>query len=191
MPWQKTYDDNEVLERAMAAFWARGYTATSVNDLVAATGINRGSLYAAYDGKHELFLRALRHYDRIHRAEHLQKFSEGHEPLDAILSVFQAASETGDDRPRGCLIVNTALEMSPHDTEVAALVNRSLQGVEDFFLDQLESAQREGQVDSGMDTRATAQTLLGLFLGLRVLTRSGAPKPTLDSIVSQARAMLT
>ncbi|MGI9452457.1 MAG: TetR/AcrR family transcriptional regulator, partial [Geminicoccaceae bacterium] len=51
MPWDKQYDEADVLDRAMAAFWANGYEATSINDLVAATGINRGSIYAAFEDK--------------------------------------------------------------------------------------------------------------------------------------------
>jgi len=65
MPWQKCYNENEVLDNAMKAFWSKGYEATSLRDLVKATGINRGSLYNAFPGKRALFMRALDHYDRI------------------------------------------------------------------------------------------------------------------------------
>ncbi len=75
MPWGKNYNEAQVLEKAMHAFWARGYEATSMQDLVEATGINRGSIYAAYTNKHTLFMSALRHYDNVHRVDYLNGIS--------------------------------------------------------------------------------------------------------------------
>ena len=60
MPWQKNYDETEVLEKATRAFWTHGYEATSMGDLVKATGINRGSMYAAFPSKRDLFLQVLK-----------------------------------------------------------------------------------------------------------------------------------
>ena len=92
MPWEKSYKETDVLERAMLAFWARGYEATSINDLVEATGINRGSIYAAFDDKHGLFTQALQHYDRVHRQDYLNRLAENHGPKDAILTAFKDAA---------------------------------------------------------------------------------------------------
>src|SRR5260370_28771638 len=69
MPWQKSYDETEVLTRAMEAFWSKGYSATSISDLTRATGLNRGSLYSEFIDKRTLYLRALRFYDRHYRRE--------------------------------------------------------------------------------------------------------------------------
>jgi TetR/AcrR family transcriptional repressor of nem operon len=192
LPWEKNYDEAEVLERAMHAFWARGFEATSMSDLVDATGINRGSIYAAFDGKRALFMRALRHYDKTHRADFLARIARDHAPKDAIIATFEAAAKnTGrQGAPGGCLIVNTALELSPHDPEIRDLVDASLHEVEEFFFDMIEAAQREGTVESEVAARETAQALLGLFLGLRVLTRSKPHRSAIDAITSRARAML-
>ena len=192
MPWQKNYDETYVLEAAMRAFWAQGYAATSINDLVNVTGINRGSIYAAFDGKHRLFLRELEHYDQIHRAEFLQQLQDSYPPREAIVRAFEAAAgiPRNKTQPRGCLLVNTALELSPHDPEVRRLVNRSLDAVKAFFRDRLEAAKQEQPVDDAMDPQSQAETLLGLFLGLRVLNRSQSPRAGLNSIVAQVRTML-
>ena len=93
-------------------------------------------------------------------------------------------------QPRGCLLVNTALELSPHDPEVRRFVNRSLQAVKDFFHGRLVAAQRENTIDKSLDPVSTAQTLLGLFLGLRVLTRSQVTQASSNSIISQVDNML-
>ena len=111
MPWEKSYDETEVLDGAMHAFWARGYAGTSVADLVAATGINRGSLYAAFTGKRGLFLSALEHYDDRHRARFLDEIARTHAPREAIIEAFRRAAAPADDVPPGCLLVNTALEL--------------------------------------------------------------------------------
>ena len=103
MPRQKSYDRNDVLTRAMLAFWARGYEATSMAELVNATGINRGSLYADFSDKHSLYVSALRHYDQVHRKEFLVCLAESHPPKQAITAVFEnAARNTGNgDTPSG------------------------------------------------------------------------------------------
>jgi TetR/AcrR family transcriptional repressor of nem operon len=192
MPWQKRYNEIEVLEKAMRAFWARGYEATSMGDLVEATGINRGSIYTAFANKHALFMRALEHYDHIYRDRHLRQVARDHPPRDAIVAVFEtAASRPGDNNtPWGCLLVNTALELSPHDPEVARLVGSSLRAVERFFRERIDAARREGSVAPDLDSGATAKALLSLFLGLRVLTRANANRATLDAVTAQAGAML-
>ncbi|MDH3761818.1 MAG: TetR/AcrR family transcriptional regulator [Gammaproteobacteria bacterium] len=191
MPWQKNYDQIKVLEKAMQAFWAHGYEATSINDLVKATGINRGSIYAAFPNKHELFMRALEYYDQVYRRDHLQQIADQYAPLDAIIAVFEsAASKPDGNRPWGCLLVNTALELSPHDPEIGEFVSRSLQAVEEFFFYRIEAAKQQQSIASNLDSDVTAKALLGLFLGLRVLTRAKPRKATIDAVISQARMML-
>lgn len=193
MPWHKNYDETTVLERAMHAFWAQGYEATSMNDLVAVTGINRGSLYASFPSKRALFLRALHHYDRVYRSEHLERLAAENSPREAIIAAFTAAAQkpTDNNIPWGCLLVNTALELSPHDSEVGEFVALSLRGVEDFFHARIKAAQQDGSIDTALDARSTAQALLSLFLGLRVLTRAKTRQSTIDAVTSQARVMLT
>ena len=189
MPLKKQYDETKVLDRAMHAFWARGYSATSVGDLVQATGINRASLYAAYDGKGGLFAACLRRYDAEHRQKFLDDISAAYPPRAAIMAAFRSAAEPGKT-PGGCLLVNTALEVSPHDPEIRALVNDSLGAVETFFRDNIAAAQSTGQMRADIDPDQTAKSLLGLFLGLRVMMRSGLDKTAVSAVIQQAGAML-
>ena len=192
MPWEKNYDETEVLEGAMYAFWRHGYTATSMGDLVAATGINRGSIYTAFSDKRNLFMRALRHYDKVYRVDYLRHFADQYEPRDAIIAVFDAAAERprNPDAPRGCLLVNTALELCPHDPEIRRFVTRSLKQVEEFFFNRIEAGQKQGTINKTLDARTCAQALLGLFMGLRVLTRAKAQQSTINAVTAQARMML-
>lgn len=192
MPWEKCYDETEVLDSAMKAFWSNGYEATSLQDLVKATGINRGSIYNAFPGKRALFMRALEHYDRIYRIDHLNEIAEKHAPVEAIITVFKKAvtKPIDSDTPWGCLLVNTTLELSPHDPEVAEFVDQSLRGVEAFFYSRIEAAKQDKTIHAALNSESTAKSLLSLFLGLRVLTRTNIRQSTIEAITSQARMML-
>ena len=192
MPWQKQYDEAEVLGRAMEAFWARGYDATSINDLVAATGIHRGSLYAAFADKRGLFLRALEHYDREHRQAFLAALERDHAPREAILEAFRrvAAAGQGGRNRKGCLLVNTALELAPHDPAIEKIVRAKLEAVEAFFRGRIVAAQKDGTLGREIPAAETARVLFALFLGLRVITRSRPDRALMKSIVAQAEAQL-
>jgi len=192
VPWEKQYDETAVMEQAMRAFWAHGYESTSVNDLVRVTGLNRGSLYAAFTDKRTLFLTVLRHYDKHRQAEFLDRLAALNAPKDAIMAAFEAAARpsTAGDDPSGCLAVNTALEVAPHDPEIRAFIQTAFARVEAFFFARIEAAKADGSIRQSVSAVETAQALLGLFLGLRVLARSGADAAALDAITSHARALL-
>jgi TetR/AcrR family transcriptional repressor of nem operon len=192
MSREKQFDEAHVLQQAIRVFWARGYEGTSMNDLVEAMGINRGSIYATYTNKHRLFMTALRYYDRTFRKEFFNSVERRHAPKQAIVALFDEASRQYGtvEEPGGCMIVNSALELSPHDPEVRALADACFQEVEDFFASRIDAAQREGTIAAELDAGKTARALLCLFLGLRVLTRSTPHRATLGAITSQAKAML-
>ena len=192
MPWEKQFDEAQVLDRAMEAFWARGYEATSVNDLVAATGINRGSLYGAFSDKHTLFVRVLERYDQQHRRQFLQDIAEQHGPREAIVAAFRQVAEAalGGRNRNGCLLVNTAMELSPHDPEIERLVRSSLEEVEEFFRSMIDAGKAKGTIPKTVSSTETAQMLLSLFLGLRVITRSRPDKSLMNVIVAQVEANL-
>ncbi len=192
MPWEKSYSEQDVLTRAMEAFWARGYEATSMSDLVTATGINRGSMYAAFTDKRTLFIRALDHYDRHYRVEFLRQAEKGRSPADAIIAAFEQAIGTPNESKdrRGCLLVNTALELSPHDSEIDQIVRKSFTAVETFFRDMIKRGQAQGSISATIDSADKARALLGLFLGLRVLMKSSPDPQMSNAILSQAKAMV-
>ncbi len=193
MPLEKQYDRIEVLEKATHVFWTRGYEATSISDLVEATRLNRGSLYTAFNGKRGLFIECLTHYDRRHRSEFLEKVSRERNSRDAILAVFEAAAHPAiqEGLPAGCLLVNSALEVSPHDPAIRTIINNSLSMVEAFFKNKICVAQAEGCVSDAIDPEAGAKLLLGLFLGLRVLTRSEMDQTAVSAMINHARIVLT
>jgi TetR/AcrR family transcriptional repressor of nem operon len=192
MPWEKQFDMDEVLDRAMQAFWARGYQATSLQDLVKCTGINRGSLYSTYTDKRALFIAALRRYDTKYRRELLTRLETEHEPREAIHQLFLAftsqISEEGGNR--GCFLTNTALELAAHDPEVGRLVATSQQEIEAFFARMIKQGKAQGQIPANVKSAETARGLLASLIGLIVLTRSRPDRALLDSIVADAMRRL-
>ena len=148
MPWEKQFDVDQALAKAMQAFWARGYEATSMQDLVTCMGLNRGSLYATFGDKRSLFIQALRHYRTVHLHDWVAALSRAHGPRDTIIAAFDQAIATvveGGSRD-GCLLVNTALELSPHDEEVSEFVSACLIEMEAFFRNTIEHGQAAGEI---------------------------------------------
>lgn len=193
MPWEKQFNPDAALDKAMHAFWAQGYEATSMQDLTKCMGINRGSLYATFGDKRRLFIQALRHYDDQHREAWARKLLlRAGSPRKAITMVFEDAIErlTQPGARDGCLLVNTALELSAHDDEISEIVGEGLRQMEKFFRTMIEDAQELGDVPAHVAPLDTARSLLSLLLGLRVLSRS-RPEPALfRSVAKQADAIL-
>jgi len=192
VPWERRFDTDEALAQAMRAFWAHGYEATSIQDLVACMGINRGSLYATFGDKRSLFVQALRRYDATHRRAWLDTLMASGSPREAIVAAFDQAiaAVVGAGSRDGCLLVNTALELSPHDPEIATIVGRGLREMETFFGDMIEQGQAAGEIPRHVLPGEAARGLLGLLIGLRVLSRSRPEEPLLRSIGRQAEALL-
>jgi TetR/AcrR family transcriptional repressor of nem operon len=192
MPWEKKFDETEALDKAMLAFWAHGFEATSVQDLVDCMGLNRGSIYAAFGGKRQLFLRALSHYESSRRRAWLEALKRDHSPRAAILALFQGAigAALSDPDRSGCFLINTAIELSPHDEEIAETVAAGLSETEAFFHALIVEGQSAGEIPDHVDPLGTARTLLGLLAGLRVLARSRPERALLETLSRQAAALL-
>ena len=192
MPWEKQFDVDQALGKAMQAFWAHGYAATSTQDLVETMGINRGSLYATFGNKRSLFIQVLRRYDAVYRQAWVEELAREGSPKEAIMGAFQAviASVLEQGARDGCLLVNTALELSPHDAEISAVVAQALAEMESFFGRMIEQGQASGEIPDRIDATETARALLSLFIGLRVLSRSRPEDSLLRSIAHQAEALL-
>ncbi|HMB76711.1 MAG TPA: TetR/AcrR family transcriptional regulator [Kiloniellaceae bacterium] len=189
----KQFDSDAALGKAMETFWVRGYEATSVQDLVDSMGIDRGSLYATFGDKRQVFVAALRRYDDHYRKAWVNGLASTMAPRAVILSVFEdgIAAALGAKAREGCLLVNAALELSPQDPEVGHIVSSAFVEMERFFQAMIEAAQAEGAVPRRIVATEAAAGLLSLFLGLRVLARA-SPKPEmLQAIRKQAELLIT
>jgi TetR/AcrR family transcriptional repressor of nem operon len=192
MPWEKQFNEDEALKDAMQTFWSRGYDATSLQDLVESMGINRGSIYATFGDKHSLFLEALKRYDEVERKDILANIRKGRSPRKAIQSLFdELIMDTVVNKNRdGCFLVNSALEIAPHDEDVAKIVSSAFEDIERFFRDLIKEGQVQGEISKDINVRDVARMLLATLIGIRVISRSWPEKSILNSIASQALRLL-
>lgn len=191
MPWEKQFNKDEALEKALAVFWERGYEATSMQDLIDCMGINRGSLYATFGDKHTLFVAALDMYDqRRHRL--LGALERRHPPREAIRQVFRLFVDGVEDNvaSKGCFLTNCALELAAHDASVGSVVAKAQQDVEEFFVRMIRKGKADGTFPSHVKPTEVGRGLLAALLGLLVLVRSRPERTLLQSIVSDALSRL-
>jgi TetR/AcrR family transcriptional repressor of nem operon len=192
MPWTKNFDVDQTLDKAMQLFWARGYEATSMQDLVDGMGINRGSIYSTYGDKRQLFLAALNRYDVECRKTQLEALEQQLSPKAAINALFQSwidrvVSDIGNS---GCFLTNTALELAAHDEDVGAIVANSQCEIENFFARMVARGQQEGEISTSLSPEKTAQSLLATLIGLLVLSRSRPDRKLLESVADGAMAVI-
>jgi len=193
MPWEKSFDTDEVLDNAMKVFWAKGYKVTSISDLIEATGVNKGSLYNAFGSKKALFKEAFLKYDREQRQARLKKLSQNHGSIEAIEALFDLLVDqsVSDDDKKGCLLVNTAVNLPHHDADIEVAVLKGMTDYEVFFKDQLTQAKLRGEVNGTLDVNRAAKGLLALVVGLRVLARGVFERSGLEAIRDHALELVS
>jgi TetR/AcrR family transcriptional repressor of nem operon len=189
VPRQRSFDETDVVERAMEIFWTKGYEATSFADLTAHVGLHPGSLYRAFGDKQSIFLRTLEHYRDTQTRQLAPFLLEGGPVLPRIRAVLVGYLDLASQQqpsPRGCLIANTAGERLPGDAAVAAHLAEILALVEDGFLQGLRKAAREGEVAPELDLPACAAMLTMLLQGLQVVVKSDPDPQRLARAVDTA-----
>ncbi|QYZ67414.1 MAG: hypothetical protein OI74_13485 [Gammaproteobacteria bacterium (ex Lamellibrachia satsuma)] len=179
------FDRETALQDAMLLFWRRGYHNTSVRDLTEATRLQPGSLYGAFDNKRSLFLYSLDYY-----AGELKRFVDAvlnsdEPPLVRIRLFFEhLLDETAaDPEGKGCLLVNTLLEVPAEDAEINQRVIEALEYVEKRFCQVLTEALERGELASGKDPSTLAQLLMTGIFGLRVYNKMHPQREEMDDIV--------
>lgn len=188
----REFDEATALEAAIECFWHRGYEATSVRDLADKMGISGPSLYNAYGDKRALFAQALEHYvDNSARAL-IKRLEASLPPKQAVRRFIEEIIDrsVNDRERRGCFLINSALEVAPHDRQLGALIAERLAEIEAFFYRSIKAAQAEGAVPRNRVARDLARLLLGVLLGIRVLARSKPERALLQGVARPALALL-
>ncbi len=192
MPRLKDFDEERVLDRAVDCFWKYGYGATTVRDLAEAMQIGGASLYNAYGDKRALFGRSLERYAERSMRDRIARMEAEHRPKEAIRSFIAEIVDRSlkDPDRKGCLLINSALDVAPHDAEIGQVVAGYLDELRAFFRRNVEAAQRAGQVPASIDAEEISAHLLGVLAGIRVLARTGARRKVLESVARPALALL-
>ncbi len=175
----------------MGVFWSHGYHGTALPDLLRATKLSRGSLYAAFGGKHALFLRALDRYvaDALTRTD--AELSSDKDPADGLRTCLAGYVErtSGTGGRRGCLLVATAMELAGHDTEVERRVAGFFKAMETRLAHALSRAKAAGRLADGVEPASAARILVCFVEGLRVVGKTApkrsASQSTVDSLLDR------
>jgi TetR/AcrR family transcriptional repressor of nem operon len=194
------FDEAGALDAATECFRRRGYAAASVRDLTQSMGIGATSLYNSFGDKRALFVKALERYvERSVRAR-IKRLECSLPPKRAIRTLIEEVIRTlieeviersVTDRSRGgCLLINSALEVAPHDPDLAKAIAASLGEIEAFFRRSVVAAQAEGTIPRSRKPRDLSRMLLGIVLAIRVLTRSKPERSLLEGMVRPALAAL-
>jgi TetR/AcrR family transcriptional regulator, transcriptional repressor for nem operon len=188
----RTFDESDALDAAVACFWRRGLGATSVRDLATEMGLNCPSLYNTFGDKRAVFAQALERYATRFLRERIQRLEQQHSPKAAIGAYFEEliARSLADPDQRGCLIINTALEVAADDAELRPVICGYLAEIERFFRDRLQRARASGEIPATLEPDDTARLFLGLVLGIRVVARVKPERALLEGMAQPALALL-
>ncbi|MGB0715677.1 MAG: TetR/AcrR family transcriptional regulator [Phycisphaerae bacterium] len=172
----KEFDTAEVLDKAMEVFWSKGYEATSITDLLKRMRINRGSLYATFGDKRNLFLQALARYRERLASCALADLQDEESPLERIRETLESFAEKAEQRECwGCLVTNAVVEVAAQDKEITLAAQAALGDIREAFAHAVTNAQRRGDVPESADPEALSHFLLGITQGLVVMAKAGFP----------------
>jgi len=180
----RSFDTQATLAQATLAFWQRGYASTSMDDLSAATGLNRPSLYGAFGDKHELYLQALRLYTEQSDAA-IATALQGRSLRDGLLRVYELALQLYypvDEAARGCLLIGTAATEAPRDEAIRRQLGDSLRGFNAAFEARLAQAVKEGELPAGTDVAMRAQLASAVLHSMALRARAGDAREALQAL---------
>ncbi|RDI63007.1 TetR/AcrR family transcriptional regulator [Nocardia pseudobrasiliensis] len=182
----KQFDEQRAVDAAMRAFWSAGYEGTSTQDLCAATGLGRSSIYNTFSSKHDLFQRALRRYMDVKNEATFAMLDAPGSAKDRVRRVLWNVIESPDEDPLGCLVVNSMVELGPRDGEVARMLRADMDLRLAALTATIAAGQRAGEIATSRPAAELAQFVTATVSGMRVVARGGADRAVLESIAEVA-----
>jgi len=198
MPRTPKHTKEELISRAMIHFWAHGYEASSIGDLVQATGVSRHGIYGDFGGKHHLFLACLDHYDRQIVSPAFQRVETPKATLEQVLAFYHFNIDRSEAKGlpgSGCLMANTLTEVAPHDRAIRQVVNRHILRLRNGFKNAIRNELAQAEAKRPIALPATIQTMVVFTLGLWSLSRvtgdAGLLRQSAEAFVASIRKGLT
>ncbi|MCM3766478.1 TetR/AcrR family transcriptional regulator [Neobacillus niacini] len=186
----KEFDEAKVLLKAMVLFWRNGYEKTSMQDLVDFMNIHRRSIYDTFGDKQTLFLKALQLFEEITEKTIEQQIRPKSSVKSAIRGLFEMTISSTDEKPPGCLIINTAVELTLHNQEIADRISKNFSKTEAFIYELLLQGQQNGELSGQLDLEKLAQFIHNSFIGIRVLVKTTDDRQKLQNIIDCTLAVL-
>lgn len=189
----RKFNQEESLESAMEIFWEKGYEATSLADLMEATGLHKGSIYQTFGDKHSLFVMALKHYNNKLFRDLQQTTARADNALDAVrLAMFQVIdiSLSENECKRGCLAMNTLVEKAPHDPEIRQVLDSMIKQRTRFILGKVKQAQLDGGLRSDWPAERVTALIQTTFVGLGAMLKGTMSQDQARQIVEDELKLL-
>lgn len=185
----RAYEPETVLRQAMDLFWKSGYAGTSLDDIAAATGVNRPSLRAGFGDKHAIYLKALNDYwERKFAA--MREALEGERPLgEALMRVYDSALSiyfSGGGDARGCFVVGTAVTEALDNAEIRDSIIEGFRRLDAYFEARIRLAQQTGELKKGADADALALLASATMQSIAIRARAGAARNDLRKLAAKA-----
>jgi TetR/AcrR family transcriptional repressor of nem operon len=192
MARQKEFDRDEALHKAMETFWARGYEATSIQDLVESMGINRQSLYDTFGDKHALYLLALDRYRDVESRKVFELLEKPGSARKAIRQLFTNVIDcsVGSKQRRGCFMGNAISELAGRCKETAARTCNNMNALEDALYRALLRGKKDGEFTNISDPRAVARFLYSNLQGLTLVAKANQDRKVLEDVTKIALSVL-
>lgn len=185
----RAYEPEVALGKALDLFREGGFAATSLDDLSAATGMNRPSLYGAFGDKRELYLKSYQRYRDEARARTAEIFRSDMPIRTRLERIYAAALDiylSGDHGPRGCFTVMTAGSEAIADPDIRAMVQDALSELDKAFAQAFRRAKEKGELPDRADPVVLAQLASATIHSIAVRARAHAPRKELEAIVAGA-----
>lgn len=181
----RTFDPGTALSQAVELFSSKGYSETSMEDIVQATGVSRYGLYGTFGNKRELFEQALERYAEGMGKQSFLRLLEPGASLDHIRAIFSERVEDMccEEENKGCLFIHTTMELAPQDDELRGVLHRFMKRMSKAFSIGLDSAKGRGEIRDDVDVEKAGEMLTSTMFGLAVLGRTGFDRKVLDDIV--------
>ena len=184
----REFDRGAALEAAMLAFWRKGFTATSMNDLCDAMGVRSPSLYAAFGSKEALYLEAVEHYVETFGPPVWDKLAEGATARAGVENLLLAATESLPESgtiPAGCMATLAAVS-DEWPAGIAQVVRKIRVEMLDMLRSRLEAGVANGELPATTDIEGLSRFYLSVYQGMAVQARDGATPAELRSVVAAA-----
>jgi TetR/AcrR family transcriptional repressor of nem operon len=168
----------------MDAFWKKGYAATSLSDLCSCTGLHKGSLYQSFGDKHQLFMRSLKRYADDEFREVASVAFESDSPLENIqAAVHKIWDDVGGEK--GCMMINSLVELAPHDPEVKAALQAIGEKRVRFMTDLIGKAQQAGEIRQGLNPYKLARQLMITLAGSAAMVKGFLQKDEIVEVLDE------
>lgn len=186
----KEFDYDEVLEKATELFLEKGYANTSFQDLVDHMGIHRRSIYDTYGDKKQLYLKALEKYSKFINQNYFSLINDKMNIYQKFEVIFNYSAYPTKSCPRGCLFVNSAIELALRDQEISSQVDLFFDNTKKFFVELLAIAKEKEEIAQDANIYNLASYLNNALIGIRVLVKCSPSDAELTNIIKTTLSVL-